>query len=173
LTYADGRPAKEGVWENDKFVGSETVPDLIAGRSGSAPGETLPKGMTQPLPSVAPTGSDIQSLRECKQLARDAMVQVGWPAKVDDVTYGHEIGCKYTSSGLYFYYFYTLTGPTWTDLTIKYMQGVQPDILKKKWCSSDELKPLLYIANVEHVYAKSVGDRPVLTVRIRKEDCKQ
>ena len=32
-TYADGRPPLEGVWEDNKFVRAERIPDHIAGRS--------------------------------------------------------------------------------------------------------------------------------------------
>jgi type 1 fimbria pilin len=41
LIYADGRPPLEGVWEDNKFVRAESIPDHIAGRSPSTPPPVL------------------------------------------------------------------------------------------------------------------------------------
>ena len=38
-TFADGSPPLEGVWEGDKFVRAERIPDHIAGRSPTPIGE--------------------------------------------------------------------------------------------------------------------------------------
>jgi hypothetical protein len=40
-TFADGRPLREGIWEKDKFVRAERIPDHIAGRSPSTPPPVL------------------------------------------------------------------------------------------------------------------------------------
>jgi len=35
-TFADGSPTQEGIWENDKFVRAQRIPDHIAGRTSQA-----------------------------------------------------------------------------------------------------------------------------------------
>ena len=37
MTYADGRPPREGIWEDNKFVLTQPIPDHIAGRVSTSP----------------------------------------------------------------------------------------------------------------------------------------
>ena len=51
LTFADGRWPQEGIWENDKFVREQRIPDHIAGRTSQA---APPASQTTPPVAQAP-----------------------------------------------------------------------------------------------------------------------
>jgi hypothetical protein len=82
FTYADGRPPQEGVWEKDKFVRAERIPDHIAGRTSPASPALVQAAPppTQTVPPLAQAPRQAEPPRSTLSLSTSAYGQSTLPA---------------------------------------------------------------------------------------------